>query len=177
MDMPYDSGNQNNDIVILKLSEKLVLSHSNGAYPACLPDSSFAPDTTGQTCFVSGWGTLEYGGSYPQTLQWVDVAMMTNEKCNQAYGSITDSMICAGYDEGGKDACQGDSGGPLVCHSNPNDRKSGNAIITGVVSFGQGCAWQGWAGVYARVTAFLDWIADNMVTIHMKNVHKDTNIF
>ena len=34
---------------------------------------------------------------------------------------------------GGKDSCQGDSGGPYVC-SNEN----GEAILTGIVSFGKG---------------------------------------
>ena len=148
----------NNDIVILKLAKKLSFNDAD-IYPACLPSSSFAPDTTGQTCFVSGWGALEFEGSYPQTLQWVDVPMITNSKCNEQYGYITDSMICAGYDEGGKDACQSDSGGPLVCQC-----KCGNAMITGIVSFGQGCAWAGFAGVYTRVTVFLDWIKSNMVT-------------
>ena len=160
--MPYDF--PHNDIVILKLSENLALSHGAAVVAACLPDPSFEPDTTGQTCFVSGWGALEYGGGSPDTLQWVDVPIITNSKCNGQYGgSITDSNICAGYDEGGKDSCQGDSGGPLVCHS--PSRKSGNAVITGVVSYGQGCAWEGFAGVYTRVTSYLDWIKANMVTI------------
>ena len=66
-------------------------------------------------------------------------------------------MICAGFPEGGKDACQGDLGGPLVCVN------YGKAVITGVVSWGEGCAHPGKAGVYARVTHVLSWIQDNMV--------------
>ena len=70
--------------------------------------------------------------------------------------SIYDSMICAGYPEGGKDACQGDSGGPLVCKHN------GKAIITGIVSWGISCADADYPGVYSRVTTVLSWIKSNI---------------
>ena len=74
------------------------------------------------------------------------------------YGDqITDSMICAGYSQGGKDACQGDSGGPFVCLS------GSSAILTGIVSFGYECASPGYYGVYARVTKILDWIKSIIV--------------
>ena len=84
---------------------------------------------------------------------------ITNSQCNTAYGgSITDSMLCAGYpDVGGKDACQGDSGGPYVCNDN------GKAVITGVVSWGIECANPEYPGVNARVTTVLSWIQSNMV--------------
>ena len=55
--MPY-VGN-NNDFIILKLKSALTFNDKVGA--ACLPEPSHAPDATGQTCFVSGWGTLESG--------------------------------------------------------------------------------------------------------------------
>ena len=99
------------------------------------------------------------GGSATDNLQYVRVPAVTNSACNSAYGgSITDSMLCAGFTGvGGKDACQGDSGGPYVCNDN------GNAVIAGVVSWGIGCALPQYPGVYARVTTVLDWIQSNMV--------------
>merc|ERR1711962_1186808 len=151
-EMPY-VGN-NNDFIILKLSSALTFNDDVGKI--CLPEPDHAPDAIGQTCFVSGWGTLESGGSSPSALQWVAVPTVTNEQCSNAYTGITDSMICAGLPEGGKDSCQGDSGGPFVC------RDDGKAVLTGVVSFGIGCALPDYPGVYARVTAVLDWVKQNM---------------
>jgi len=156
-DMPYQGNN--NDFVILKLSS--ALSFNANVYPACLPDADHAPEveTPAQTCFVSGWGTLESGAnSLPTALQWVAVPTVTNGICSQQYGGgITSSMICAGSPNGGIDSCQGDSGGPFIC-TGPN----GQGVLTGVVSFGVGCGLASHSGVYARTTAVLDWIKANM---------------
>ena len=104
--------------------------------------------------YIAGFNNL------PNILRWVRVPAITNPLCNQQYtGSITNAMLCAGYPQGGKDSCQGDSGGPLVCQSGTN------AVITGIVSWGYGCASAGFPGVYARVTYFLSWIQDNMVLV------------
>jgi trypsin len=154
----YNSQTFNNDFVILKLDSPLVLN--GDVQPACLPSSSTYLDvsSTEDRCFTSGWGTLSQGGSSTNTLQYVRVPAITNAECNEDYGgSITDSMICAGYrGVGEKDACQGDSGGPFIC----ND--GGKAVIAGVVSWGNGCALPDYPGVYARTTHVLDWIKEHM---------------
>jgi len=156
-DLPYNSNSLNNDWVIVKLDSPLELN--DNIQPACLPSADYLPATaTEARCFTSGWGTLSSGGSSTNNLQYVRVPAITNAQCNSAYGgSITDAMICAGYPGvGGKDACQGDSGGPFVCNDN------GNAVIAGVVSWGNGCALADFPGVYARTTTALSWIQSNM---------------
>merc|ERR1711971_825142 len=154
----YNSGTLDNDFVILKLASPLELNED--VKPACLPSSAGYLDVSSSEdrCFTSGWGTLSSSGSSPEICQYVRVPAIANAACNNDYGgSITDSMICAGYPGvGGKDACQGDSGGPFVC----ND--GGKAVIAGVVSWGNGCALADYPGVYARTTYVLDWIKSQM---------------
>ena len=72
----------------------------------------------GSNARVSGWGTLSSGGSSPDTLQAVNVPVVSDADCTDAYGSDMDgpTMICAG--EEGLDSCQGDSGGPMTCGNN-----------------------------------------------------------
>ena len=66
----------------------------------------------------------------------------------------TKTMICAGYEKGGRDSCKGDSGGPLAC---PGD--NGRYKLAGVVSWGEfPCAQAKKPGVYAKTAALLDWI-------------------
>ena len=59
-----------------------------------------------------GMGTLSSGGVLSESLQWVDVPYVDVDTCNgiDSYdGDIDeDTMICAGFMEGGKDACQGE---------------------------------------------------------------------
>merc|ERR1719337_693118 len=63
-------------------------------------------------------------------------------------------MICAGDTaDGGEDACQGDSGGPLF-----GIDADGNYVLTGIVSWGYGCADRNFPGVYARVSYAREWI-------------------
>ena len=72
----------------------------------------------GSNARVSGWGTLSSGGSSPDTLQAVNVPVVSDADCADSYGSDMDgpTMICAG--EEGLDSCQGDSGGPMTCGNN-----------------------------------------------------------
>jgi trypsin len=103
---------------------------------------------------TAGWGmTQERGGEMPSILQKVTVPYVSRDRCSAAYpGQITDRMICAGFDQGGKDSCQGDSGGPLVFE------RDGKLVLAGVVSWGEGCARARKFGVYGKVSAIQDWI-------------------
>lgn len=103
----------------------------------------------GGNLLVTGWGTLTEGGNSPIDLHAVTVPLVSVADCNDADsydGQITGTMLCAGLDQGGQDACQGDSGGPLT-------RGPNNADLTGVVSWGIGCAREDFYGVYARVSS------------------------
>ena len=49
------------------------------------------------------------GGGSPDVLQQVMVPTINRNTCNEADwydGEITENMVCAGYEEGGKDSCQ-----------------------------------------------------------------------
>lgn len=142
----FDYSTISNDICILKLSRPLELGDK--ASGVALPEQG-EQFQAGSTAIVSGWGTL-HGGDFglPDKLQFVEVPIVSDAVCAQAYGSslFEDEMICAG--EAGRDSCQGDSGGPMTC-----DGKH-----CGVVSWGYGCAEPGFPGVYTETSNYVDWI-------------------
>lgn len=66
---------------------------------------------------AAGWGTLYENGRPSCVLRHVDVPIVGHAQCadtNYVGGLITENMVCAGHETGGKDSCQGDSGGPLM---------------------------------------------------------------
>ncbi|XP_019660331.1 anionic trypsin [Ailuropoda melanoleuca] len=141
----YSSWTLNNDIMLIKLSSPAVLNKRVAT--VSLPSACAA---AGTQCLISGWGnTLSSGSNYPELLQCLDAPLLSQAQCEASYpGQITDSMVCAGFLEGGKDSCQGDSGGPVVC----------NGELQGIVSWGYGCAEKDSPGVYTKVCNFVDWI-------------------
>lgn len=90
-------------------------------------------------------------------LQRLEVPRVPLEECRTHLGlSLTDNMLCAGFKEGGRDACQGDSGGPLVT------RYNNTWFLSGIVSWGKGCAASNVYGVYTRVSVFVEWIMNTV---------------
>jgi|ERR1711915_193623 len=148
----YDDYTLENDICLLELESPATMSDTVGtiALPSDQEDYE-----AGTMCTVTGWGAVSEGGHLANKLQKVDVPVVSDADCRSAYGQedVTDSMICAGLDEGGKDSCQGDSGGPFMCGKQ----------LSGVVSWGYGCAQPGFPGVYTQTSYFIDWLNNNMM--------------
>ncbi|XP_065367787.1 trypsin beta-like [Calliphora vicina] len=146
----YDSSVINNDVALIFLASDI--PYSATAKPIQLASEEPAPGTP---AVVSGWGTLTEGGSAASILQQVSVEIVARPECQEKYSDvnqITDKMVCAGVNGGGKDACQGDSGGPLVA----------NGKLAGIVSWGVGCAQKNFPGVYSNVATLRNWIDANM---------------
>lgn len=155
----YVDASQGKDIALLKLSTPLDLTAANvSAIDTVTESDAFNGETDpGVVATVTGWGTLSSGGSsLPNTLQAVDVPIVSQADAQDAYSgeNIGDDQIAAGYlGQGGKDSCQGDSGGPLVVQTASGPK------LAGVVSWGYSCADPRYPGMYARVSEFEDFIA------------------
>jgi secreted trypsin-like serine protease len=110
---------------------------------------------------VSGWGAVSSSGSTSNYLRKVAVPIVSNATCNGNYGwgSVTDRMMCAGRPQGGIDSCQGDSGGPIFI----ND--AGVPKLLGTVSWGNGCAWANYPGVYSNVANMRGWVDSYMTQV------------
>lgn len=143
----YNTENSDYDIAILILKQTLTYSKYMQYIPLATEEAK--EDTQ---AIVTGWGTLSVNGPLPIKLYQVLVPIISRNKCQKRYPKeeITERMICAGYDAGGKDSCQGDSGGPLVA----------NGRQIGVVSWGYGCAERKRPGVYTNVAELHDWITE-----------------
>ncbi|XP_048450910.1 transmembrane protease serine 9-like isoform X2 [Rhincodon typus] len=139
------------DIAVLKLSSPL--NFAANIQPICLPSSDHVFHA-GDSCIITGWGTLSFEGSLPQILQKANVDIIADSTCRRIY-RITERMLCAGFLTGGVDSCEGDSGGPLACM-----QPDGIWLLAGIVSFGFECARPNFPGVYARVTALRDWVQE-----------------
>ncbi|KAH8418585.1 hypothetical protein KR222_003027, partial [Zaprionus bogoriensis] len=142
----YNANTMVNDIAVIRLSSSLSFSSTIKSIGL----ASSAP-SNGASASVSGWGTQSYGSSsIPSQLQYVNVNIVSQSVCASSaysYGSeIRSTMICAAAS--GKDACQGDSGGPLVS----------GGVLVGVVSWGYGCAYSNYPGVYADVAVLRSWV-------------------
>ncbi len=149
------SSNNDYDFALLKLSgeSKYTPVSLNSDYRWLSDQEQEGPMAT-----TAGWGTTSEGGSLSPVLLKVEVPMVSTKRCEEAYpGQILKSMLCAGFEKGGKDSCQGDSGGPLLSRS-----FSGELALTGVVSWGEGCARPKKFGVYADVISALSWIENQM---------------
>uniref|UniRef100_A0A3B5LEG5 Peptidase S1 domain-containing protein n=1 Tax=Xiphophorus couchianus TaxID=32473 RepID=A0A3B5LEG5_9TELE len=160
----YDEETKDNDVALLQLQEKS--SPSPTSSPSFIMYSLKQPPvpirawnqstSRAESEPVSSLFSCPGPLPFPQTLQEVEIPVVSESQCSASHGSITGNMICAGLAEGGRDSCQGDSGGPMV--SNDGTRW----VQSGIVSFGFECARPDYPGVYARVSRYQNWISEQI---------------
>ncbi|XP_045110865.1 trypsin-1-like, partial [Portunus trituberculatus] len=152
----YDPHGIDFDIAIITLKEALNFKLQQIG-PICLPSNNKST-YAGVNATAVGWGVTMESGTHPDVLMEVQVPIIDQASCASNVNGLTDNMICAGFNEGGKDSCGGDSGGPLSVV------EDGRHILVGATSFGEGCARPLNPGVYARVSQFLSWISEHTQT-------------
>ncbi|GAA0507848.1 trypsin [Paractinoplanes deccanensis] len=102
---------------------------------------------------VMGWGqTREDSMKQERRLHYASVPMVSDASCAKAYKKagvklVDDEQMCAGDQR--VDTCQGDSGGPMV-----GQNRRGQWEQVGIVSWGLGCARDGYPGVYTQISTF-----------------------
>ncbi|CAD7678285.1 unnamed protein product [Nyctereutes procyonoides] len=149
-----------NDIALIRLKNRVVIR--SNVLPICLPRKeaeSFM--RTNDIGTASGWG-LTQRGFLARHLMFVDIPIVDHQKCAAAYeklsypgGRVTENMLCAGLEGGGKDSCRGDSGGALVFLDNETQRW----FVGGIVSWGStNCGEANQYGVYTKVINYIPWI-------------------
>ncbi|XP_050696401.1 serine protease nudel-like isoform X2 [Eriocheir sinensis] len=136
-----------NDVALFILATPLQLNR--WVRPVCL--AKHLKPQKDHMCTVAGWGTLKEGGKTAVSLREVELPVLSTCMGDTHLGDH--EVLCAGHPLGQKDACQGDSGGPLMCIGSEE-----GWVQAGVVSFGEGCARAGNAGVYGRITHYHAWI-------------------
>ncbi|XP_055853565.1 uncharacterized protein LOC129917171 isoform X2 [Episyrphus balteatus] len=151
-----------NDIALFQLSSRV--SFHEHLLPVCLPPPELKQIKPGEFCTVIGWGKREDKNpkaTYEPIVNEVQVQVIRRQQCDEWLDNLTvsDGMICAGFEEGGKDACQGDSGGPLLC---PYPGEKGKWFVGGIVSWGIMCAHPKLPGVYSNVIKYIPWILEEM---------------
>ncbi|KAM7350411.1 trypsin-2-like [Cochliomyia hominivorax] len=140
----YSEKTMFHDIALLILKENILL---DGKYAAqiSLPKHDIE---AGSRCTVIGWGKLYMYGPSANEILFVDIFLHSRADCRRKIPNISGKKICASdRKDPEKDSCLGDSGGPLIC----------NGILTGIVSYGFGCA-SGNPGIYTNVFKYIDWI-------------------
>uniref|UniRef100_A0A3B3UMX4 Coagulation factor IX n=1 Tax=Poecilia latipinna TaxID=48699 RepID=A0A3B3UMX4_9TELE len=143
----------NHDIALLKLATPVELS--NERRPICVGSTVFMQDLMKESgiSLVSGWGRTLDKGREADKLQKLSAPVADLALCKQSSRNrITRFMFCAGLADGLGDSCHGDSGGPHATNY------KGTWFLTGIVSWGEGCAEKGKYGIYTHVSRYYAWI-------------------
>nr|XP_023020675.1 mediator of DNA damage checkpoint protein 1-like [Leptinotarsa decemlineata] len=161
----YKFGSYQNDMAVLKLTEKLRVTKNVGTI--CLPE----PNTVSTAnCKVTGWGKrilqLHAKGAI---MHHIDVKIMDPQQCQQTLSErfqdsvqhYSSNTLC-GYSD--IDQCKVDYGSALAC---ANDQ--GQYSLSGIFSWDTGCKQEGQIGGY--VAPDVEWI-QRTLTKSLKELRK-----
>ncbi len=169
----YNSELKLNDIILLHFVDERILKwdlRRLGVEPIALHgDIPSGPSLAPNHLFkVTGWGLTNYRDkdSFSPILQSVQLQRMPTDACAEKLETpnrINATVLCAREPdsqmlndragEESQDACQADSGGPMTIVN-----AQGTPIQVGIVSWGRGCGYRGFPGVYTRVAMQIEWI-------------------
>ncbi|CAB1324437.1 unnamed protein product [Coregonus sp. 'balchen'] len=131
----YDNEEHDNDIMLLKLEEKV--HFTDRVRPIGLPQTE--DEEIPKDCLVSGWGYNIRGVNQGSpVLLDLNVTLVASQVCSDNHA------VCSSGLDG---PARGDSGSPLVC----------NGVAYGVVSSSIDNLY-----IYTRIPDYLDWINNTM---------------
>ncbi|KAJ8932945.1 hypothetical protein NQ314_014324 [Rhamnusium bicolor] len=136
------------DIALVKLSSSV----SNTIAKSIALPSRGTRLSVGDVATITAWGSFKEDGNRSTVLQKVQVPIVSQADCQDAYFmyKITPRILCTGFlGDGGHDACRGDSGGAVIV----------NGVLHGIVSWGRGCGRPDFPGVHTNVAYFRQWIS------------------
>jgi secreted trypsin-like serine protease len=150
----YNSQTLLNDIALLKISGPINFPNAAPIKLVSSNDVANGAILPGVMSWVTGYGLINVSqGTLPNSLQKVQLPIVSNLQASAVWNSIPSTDLMAGYLNGNKDACSGDSGGPLVVPV------LGEFKLAGIVSWGSSnCNTY---GAYTRVSDFNSWISTN----------------
>lgn len=156
----YSSTSYNNDIAMFCFSTPILIDY-HYTHPICLCKQD--PPREGNTRAVAtGWGSTFSGGASQTVLREAYMPVTNDSAATAFYGNtyFPATMIGGANVGDGLDTCQGDSGGPfkVALNGGNSDKDMQQLCQVGITSWGRGC---GNVGVYARVSAYHQWIKDN----------------
>jgi trypsin len=103
----YNPETYNYDFSVIEMMKNVELV--NGKKEIIKLPTTNDPIADGTFTLVSGWGRTKSDYTLSNDLRGVVVPIYNQNKCKKVYSDLTDKMICAGFDEGGKDSCQGET--------------------------------------------------------------------
>ncbi|KAF6215330.1 hypothetical protein GE061_010082 [Apolygus lucorum] len=158
----YNRTTVRNDIAMLTLSHSVDFTSVIG--PVCLPEGGL--DVTNENVTVLGWGMEEYGDDGTTKPKELNTTVIDIVQCHDDWffesgrkviiSTENPTVLCYQSKEG--KSCRGDSGGPVVWFDDRNNKY----FLVGIVSYGgTHCNLQR-PTVNTLVTAYLEWIKQNM---------------